>query len=283
MNEPNFNAVRREFAALKNQEGQRSPRNTTNFKATLFNTFKAIMRMVCEDLSYITHDQLQHLEQLADQNDANIGAIYESYLHSDDLEDLINSCLLLLRYSKLADCSDGYLFAYQVLERNRMEQILKSVKTHFPNIDVDDTIKVLYRERSIITLYESIIGTEENQTKESLVELGQALQTEVTTVKARTKAFSDSLPTLSAVAPKKDISEIRAELFAQFASLDVSLSTKEHQIYKALLDDPREDYLQSCFKDFEKVRKDTTKKIQLFNKMIDDYLNSRLQNSPSRI
>lgn len=281
MNEPNYGAVRREFSALKNQEGETHQKNTTNFKATVFNTFRAIMRMVCEDLSYITREQLQHLEQLADENDANIGAIYESYLHTEDLEDLINSCLLLLRYSKLADCTDGTLFAYQVLERNRMEQILKATKTHLPSIDVDDTIKTLYRERSIITLYESIIGTEENQSKESLIELGTALQKEVNAVKSRTKTFSDTLPTLCALAPKKDISEIRAELFSQFVTLDVSLSTKDHQIYKALLDDPKEEYLQGVYKDFEKIRKDTTKKIQLFNKMIEDYLNCRLELSPS--
>lgn|SRR3990167_7674577 len=275
LNEPSYGAMKRDFLAIKKHESEIVKKNHTNVKVTAFNTFRALMKMVSEDLSYITKEQLQHLEDLADQGDASIGAIYESYLHTEDLEDLVHSCLLLLRYSKLADCTDGTLFAYQVLEKNRMEHILRAIKVHLPEIDIDEMVKTLYRERSIITLYESMIGTEDNQTPESLIELGKTLQKEALAVSSRIGVFSADLPQLCALPPKKDISEIRAELFSQMASLDVSLSTKEHQLYKLALDTGSESQLQATYKQFEKIRKDTTKKIELFNSVISDFLKSR--------
>ena len=64
---------------------------------TVFNVLRAAVQVLSEEMGYITAQQLKLIEYLIDRNDVSLGAAFEVYLQTEDLEDLVHSLLCIIK------------------------------------------------------------------------------------------------------------------------------------------------------------------------------------------
>lgn len=68
-----------------------------HINTTVFNVLRALIQVLVEDLHYLTGEHSRLLEYLIDKNDVSVGAAFEVYLQTEDIEDLTHSLLTILK------------------------------------------------------------------------------------------------------------------------------------------------------------------------------------------
>jgi hypothetical protein len=82
---------------------------TPHVSTTVFNVLRAVISVLHQDMCYITSDQEKLLEYLIDKNDVSVGAAFEVYLQTHDLEDLVHSLISILKVKHFPNAEDANL------------------------------------------------------------------------------------------------------------------------------------------------------------------------------
>ncbi len=75
-------------------------------QATAFNNMRALIQFLHLDLGYLSEDQLKYAEYLIDRNNVAMGAIFEVYSVTEDIEDLTHSIIVTLKGNDLISKDD---------------------------------------------------------------------------------------------------------------------------------------------------------------------------------
>ena len=163
--------------------------HSSQMLSTAFNCLRAVLAVLTKDLVYLTEEQARLVDQLIDNQDVYVGAVYEVFLENEDLEDLTHSLLSLLHRGREkepgrpAPVTAANQFAYRAKEQAMMLHILKRVKEHNPKFSAEEVFSALTCERSIISLYRSTVGTKKDENQMNMTELCRLLTTRADSAK----------------------------------------------------------------------------------------------------
>lgn len=232
---------------------------------TTLHTLRAIVRVLHSQMGYLSQDNAQTIERLVDKNDVSVGAAYEVYLLTDDLEDLTHSLLTVVKRQPGGESKAD--FGYREKELARMQAIVKKLPS---GCDKDRLYVSLNRCRSIIDKYQDLVSTTENETPENMQLLVDSLNDVMNAERVKQQSLAASLRDIRPFDRKRSFKEIHDEMQVIMMEHKNELLVQDPEIFKSVACGEESSKLTALYEEVQK-QNENAKIVTLLNQLIESY------------
>lgn len=237
---------------------------------TTFNVLRAIVKVLLNELAYLTESQASEIDSLIDKCDVAVGAAFEVYLQNTDLEDLTHSLLSILKSSKAKPMDVD--FSFRAKEQAKMQEILKKLPS---GIDKDSLYVTLSRSRLIIDCYHNMVGGKANESVTSLQKFSDHLTDKMAEARAKQKSMNASLREIKSTDRRRSFKEIHDEMQVIMMEYKEDLLVQDPEVFKSVTCGEDNEVLTGLYQQIQTLN-ERAKIVALLNQLIEGYFTSKL-------